>query len=116
MSHVPLCGMGLNRVEYKAIKVPKETYNMIETTRQQLANKGIQTLPQELREIKNCPICGNKLEKFGVKYEYLRCQNPDCGYNQKNLEVNTTGTFAMGAMVGLGLAAIIYLLTRDGGD
>jgi len=103
-------------VEYKTIKVPRETYNMIETTRQQLANKGIQTLPRDLIEIETCPICGSKIEKLAIKYEYIRCQNPGCGYNQKNLQVDATGTFAIGAMVGLGLAAIIYLLTREGGE
>lgn len=102
-------------VKYKAIKVPIEDYNMIEKTRQQLAFKGIQRLPKGLREVKKCPICGSELEGFDVKCEYLRCSNPDCGYNQRNLQVNATGAFALGAIVGLGAVALIYLLTREGG-
>ena len=98
--------------KYKAIKVPIEDYEMIEKTRHQLAVKGIGSLPKELIEIKKCPLCGSKLEGFDVKYEYLQCPNPDCGYKQRNLHFNATGAFAIGAMVGLGIAALIYLLTK----
>jgi ssDNA-binding Zn-finger/Zn-ribbon topoisomerase 1 len=100
-------------VEYKAIKIPSEDYENIEEARQQLAIKGIKTLPKQLREVEVCPICGSKMEGFSVKYQYLRCSNPKCNYKQRNLHLDATGAFAIGAIVGLGVAALIYLLTQN---
>lgn len=99
-------------VKYKTIKVPIKDYEIIEQTRQQLAIKGIETLPKELIETKKCPICGSKMEGFGIKYQFLQCSNPKCNYKQRNLRLDATGAFAIGAIVGLGAAALIYLLTR----
>lgn len=97
---------------YKTIKVPIEDYKIIEKTRQQLAIKGIETLPREMREIEVCPICGSKMEGFSVKCKFLQCSNPECDYKQRNLHVEAAGAFAIGAIVGLGAAALIYFLTR----
>ena len=102
-----------NMVEYKAIKVPVEDYEMIEKARQELAIKGIETLPKELREIKVCPLCGSRMEGLSIKYQFLQCSNPECNYKQRNLRLNAAGAFAIGAIVGLGVAALIYLLTRE---
>ena len=99
-------------VKYKTIKVPIEDYKIIEKTRQQLAIKGIETLPKEIREIKVCPICGSKMEGFSIKYQFLQCSNPECDYKQRNLRVDAAGAFAIGAIVGIGAAALIYFLTR----
>ena len=100
-------------IEYKTIRIPVEDYKIVEKTRQQLAIKGIEALPKEIREMKICPICGGKMEGFSVKYQFLQCSNPECDYKQRNLRLNATGAFAIGAIVGLGAAALIYLLTRE---
>jgi hypothetical protein len=103
---------GAINMEYKAIKVPAIDYESIEKARQQLAIKGIGVLPKELREVNVCPICGSKMEGFSIEYQFLQCSNAKCGYKQRNLRVDAAGAFAIGAVVGLGIAALIYLLTK----
>lgn len=101
-------------MEYKTVKIPKQTYDLIEQTRNQLAIKGIESLPKEFREITICPICGQKLQGFDIEYSHIYCPTEECGYNQKNLKVNVTDAFAIGAIVGLGTAALLYLIFKGG--
>lgn len=100
-------------MEYKAIKIPLYDYKTVEQARQQLAIKGIGKLPKELKEVKICPVCGSGLEELSIKYEYLQCPNPNCSYKQRNLTMNASGAFALGAIIGLGAAALLYLLARE---
>lgn len=84
----------------------------MEKVRQQLAIKEIDALPKELTEAEACPVCGSKMEGIRMKCQFLQCSNPECGDKQRNLRIDATGAFAIGAIVGLGMAALIYMLTK----
>ena len=99
--------------EYKGIKIPKDDYDSLEKARQLLARKGLDKLPKDFRKLSNCPICGSEIEGLMVEYQHLRCSNPDCRYTQRNVEIDAAGTFAFGALVGLGVAALVYLLCKS---
>lgn len=63
-------------------------------------------------EVESCPVCGSKMEGIQMKCQFLQCSNSECGYKQRNLRIDATGAFAIGAIVGLGMVALIYLLTK----
>jgi len=100
-------------VNYKVVKIPEEDYNAIERARQELAMKGVETLPQDFIHSTRCPLCGSRMEGISVKVAYLQCSNPECGYKQRSLKINATGAFALGALMGLGAAALIYLMSKN---
>lgn len=101
-------------MEYKSIKIPNETYEAIQLARVELARKGLGGLPIEIREPKTCAFCGTTLERSSVKYEYLRC--PKCNYKQQSINADVAGAFALGGLIGLGIAALAYLLEKKGDE
>jgi len=99
------------KMEYKTIKIPEPVYNNIQTVRRELAMKGLEKLPKEFREMKICPACNSPMEGIEVQASYYHCTH--CNYSQQSLDLNAAGAFAVGAAVGLGIAALLYLLTQE---
>lgn len=95
-------------IREKLVRLSNFEYKQVEKAREELTKKGIDNLP----EIKSlCPECGKPLKNFKFSYNHLECLH--CGYTEKNVKFTVIGTFALGTIIGLGAAALIYLLTHD---
>ncbi|MCP6718606.1 MAG: hypothetical protein KJI71_00055 [Patescibacteria group bacterium] len=80
----------------------------LEKAREELMKRGLENLP-EIKPI--CPSCRSELDDFKINSKYIKCSN--CGYEEKSTSLTAIGSFAFGAIVGLGAAALIYLLSKD---
>jgi uncharacterized protein (DUF983 family) len=91
------------------IRIGEEDKRRLVKLREQLHRKGIESL-RGLRDI--CPNCGRPMDGFRFEVEYLQC--PSCGYREKGVRIGGVGTFALGAIVGLGVAALAtYLMKKE---
>lgn len=52
-----------------------------------------------------CPKCGNKMSGISVTAEHWECHN--CGYKQNGIKLGFGGTLALGAVIGVGLTALL---------
>lgn len=78
-------------------------------------------LPPELIRPQECPICHGQMSGFEVNTRVSYYQCAECGYKQPGLEIQAQGTdvaslaagLGLGVLAGLGLAALLYLLTHS---
>ena len=68
-----------------------------------------------------CPICGSKIGGFEVKtrVSFYTCDN--CGYKQPSINIDVKGAdlaaaLGLGFILGLGLAALLYLITQGSSE
>ena len=107
---------------YQTIKVPKPVLDEIVFTEMKVAMDR-KKLPK-LRDIvspEKCPVCGGELKRLEVeaKVEYVECKR--CGFKQPKISIEASGSdlyeflkaLGIGVLVGLGLAALVYLLTHS---
>jgi len=84
--------MALKR-KYKMVRIPEDEYDALVEARRELMRKGLDRLPREVLE--------------------------DDDEDNEDDEDEEEGNFTMGVLVGLGAAALVYLLTKNkqqGGD
>ena len=111
-------------IKYRSTKLPSYVFDEAELARAKLITGGIKRLPKKLLAPEKCPICGNKMRGFEVRTQvsYYVCDN--CGYKQPGINVDVKGTdiaslatgLGLGVLIGLGLAALMYLATRSGSE
>ena len=116
--------VGEVNVRYRSTKLPSYVFDEAELARAKLITGGIKRLPKEVLAPEKCPICGSKMRGFEVRtrVSYYVCDN--CGYKQPGINVDVKGTdiaslatgLGLGVLLGLGLAALIYLVTRGSGE
>ncbi len=106
---------------YQTIKVPKPILDEIAFAKMKIAmdRKKLSRL-KDIVAPERCPVCGGELKKLEVeaKVEYVECK--ECGFKQPRLSVEARGSdlyeflkaLGIGALIGLGLAALLYLLSR----
>ena len=109
-------------IRYRSTKLPSYVFDEWELVRAKLITGSIKQLPKELLAPEKCPICGNKMRGFEVRtrVSYYVCDN--CGYKQPGINVDVKGTdiaslatgLGLGVLLGLGLAALMYLAARGG--
>jgi hypothetical protein len=66
--------------EYSSVRVPRETYRMLQRLHHTLLTQGIRVMGADLAEPTVCPACGSaeiRLDKASVGQGRLEC---DCGY------------------------------------
>jgi len=99
--------------EFKAIKVPKETYDSLQELRKVIVQNGLNSLSNDIinYEPKYCPECGIEMDGFEVKASYYKC--PKCTFQYPKFEIGLGGSLALGTLIGLGIASLIYLLTKN---
>jgi len=105
-------------MEYKSTKIPVEVYESAKKALTRLLADGIGSLPEEVRNPNRCPVCGGTLRNHEVKtrMRYVKCIS--CGYSQPivDVEVSSSGprlfTLGLGVLLGLGIAALFYLLNN----
>jgi predicted RNA-binding Zn-ribbon protein involved in translation (DUF1610 family) len=108
-------------VEYITTKIPVPVYEQIEMTRSKLAmdKSTLKKLPPELLKPTSCPVCGSPMREAEVSVRarvgYYACTH--CDYKQPIINVEAmsrglNGLMALGSgiIIGLGMAALLYLL------
>lgn len=92
----------------KVVRISEEDGKRLSQLQKYLHQNGVKEL-QGLREI--CPQCGQVMDGFRFEAEKLHC--PSCGYEENGTELTGFGAFALGAIVGIGIAALAsYLSSR----
>jgi transposase-like protein len=104
-------------MEYTTIKIPRLTYEAAKKLQAELAKRGINNLPPQLKslaESSTCPFCHTQMEGFEVSF--YKCKK--CGYSRQRFNVSSSEAddilraLALGAIIVLGIAAIAELLGR----
>lgn len=95
----------------KLVRLSNLEYKQVERAREELVKKGIENLP-DIKPL--CPKCGEPLEGFKFSNKNLKCSK--CEYTENNVVFTAVGAFALGAIIGLAAAALIYLLTKNEND
>lgn len=99
-------------MEYKNVKIPAWAYENAVAARSDLLRRGLDALPEEVREPRVCPRCGGKMERLADGPEF-EC-SAGCGYRQDRIE---GGGVALGVLLGLGVTALLESLgTPSGGE
>jgi len=99
--------------DYRTIKVKKETYESLQELKKVIVQKGLNSLSDNIIEYKPkyCPECGKLMDKADVENEFLKC--PECSFKYPKFDLGLGGSLALGTLIGLGIAGLIYLLTKD---
>ena len=95
-------------MEYKNIKIPEATYDAVRRAQVELVKNGVNNVPSEIMH--KCPFCKTNLNTITTNYSYAEC--PKCNFQQQQFNVNAGGTFALGIVIGLGVAALISALGK----
>lgn len=99
-------------MDYKNVKIPAWAYENAVAARSDLLRRGLDALPEEVREPRDCPRCGGKMEPLSDAPGF-EC-SAGCGYRQDRIE---GGGVALGVLLGLGVTALLESLgTPSGGD
>ena len=75
--------------KYKMVRIPEEEYDALIRAKRELMHKGLDRLPPEVRE------------------------EEEEGEDDEEDQDEEEGDFTLGLLVGLGAAAVIYLLAKD---
>ena len=99
--------------DYRAIKVKKETYESLQELKKVIVQKGLNSLSDNIIEYKPkyCPECGTLMDNVDVSNKFLKC--PKCSFKYPKFDLGLGGSLALGTLIGLGIAGLIYLLTKD---
>ena len=89
----------------KAIRISDSEHEMIEKARNELAKSGLDVLDKE-----ECPNCGTEMHGIKLNFHYSSC--PNCGSEVKGFWLSVKGAFTLGALAGLGIAALLYYLHK----
>ena len=92
-------------MDYKNVKIPAWAYENAVAARGDLLRRGLDALPDEVREPQACPRCGSKMEALSDA-PGLEC-SAGCGYRQDRIE---GGGVALGVLLGLGVTALLECL------
>jgi len=112
------------RQQYKATKLPIYVFDEAEIAKAKiLTNMKLlkERLPAQVLQPTVCPICKSKMRGIEVRTRVAYHQCPECGYKQPVLSVDVGGNdvaalasaLGLGVLFGLGIAALLYLLSED---
>lgn len=99
--------------DYRAIKVKKDTYESLQELKKVIVQKGLNSLSDNIIDYtpKHCPECGAEMDSVEVSIKYHNC--PNCSFKYPKFKLGLGGSLALGTLIGLGIAGLIYLLTKD---
>jgi len=106
--------MTTKKDEFKAIKVHKDTYESLKELKKIIVQKGLNSISGDFIDYtpEYCPECGTEMDSTKVTLEYHSCPNPNCNFKYPKVKIGLGGSIALGTLIGLGIAGIIYLLTK----
>jgi ribosomal protein S27AE len=93
-------------MDYRSVKIPEWVYENALATRSELLRRGLDALPEEVREPQKCPRCGGKMEALADEPRF-EC-GAGCGYSQDR--VGEGEGVPLGVLFGLGLASLLERL------
>lgn len=98
--------------EFKAIKVPKGTYESLKELKKVIIQQGLSKISNDFIDYvpKHCPECGSEMNSVELKVGYYHC--PNCQFKYPKVSIGLGGGVALGTLIGLGIVGIIYLLTK----
>lgn len=99
--------------DYKGIKVPKEVYDDISELKEIIIQNGLNSISNDFLNYipRNCPKCDTKMNSVEVKVGYHHC--PNCEFKYPEIKPGLGGNLAIGTLITLGVAGIIYLLNQN---
>lgn len=83
------------------VRISDQDKQRLEQVQSYLYRNGSSGL-QQLKEL--CPRCGSLMDGFRLEAKVIKC--PECGYKEKGVHLSGVGTFALGLIVGLCIAAL----------
>jgi predicted RNA-binding Zn-ribbon protein involved in translation (DUF1610 family) len=108
-------------VEYQTTKIQTPIYEQVEMARSKIAleKSRLKRLPAEILKPEKCPICGSEMvmeaTEIRTRFGYYRCSN--CDYKQPAIDISVISSgsgslmaLGSGIIIGLGIAALLYLL------
>jgi len=100
-------------MNYRNIKVREDTYDSLTELKKVIVQRGLNSLSDDIIHYtpKKCPICGTETDLLEIKVGYQQC--PSCSFKSPKFEIGLGGSLALGTLIGLGIAGLIYLLTQD---
>jgi len=103
-----------NKEDYKAIKVHKNTYESLQELKKVIVQNGLKSLSNDVIDYipHNCPECGIEMDSIELQLGYYNCPNSKCNFKYPKIVIGLGGSIALGTLIGLGIAGLIYLLTR----
>jgi len=99
--------------DYRAIKVKKDTYESLQELKKVIVQKGLNSLSDNIIDYrpKFCPECGTAMNKANLSNKFIKCTQ--CSFKYPKFDLGLGGSLALGTLIGLGIAGLIYLLTKD---
>jgi hypothetical protein len=99
--------------DYRAIKVKKDTYESLQELKKVIVQKGLNSLSDNIIDytLKYCPECGTVMDSVEISLKYQNC--PSCSFKYPRFKLGLGGSLALGTLIGLGIAGLIYLFTKD---
>ena len=82
-------------MEYKSVKIPEWAYMNALAARTDLLRRGLDAIPEEVREPQSCPRCGSKMEPL-ADAPGVECA-AGCGYRQDRIDAG--GGVGLGALL-----------------
>ena len=83
------------------VRISEADRRRLEAVQRQIMENGTRSL-QGLNEL--CPQCGDLMDGLRLEVSHVACSH--CGYTESNARLSGVGAFALGALVGLGIAAL----------
>ncbi len=98
--------------EFKAIKIPEETYNSLKELKKVIIQKGLNSFSNDFISYnpQYCPECGDEMDSVEIKFGFYDC--PNCQFKYPEIKLGLGGSIALGTLIGLGIAGLIYLLAK----
>ena len=106
--------------KYKSTKLPRYIFDEAEMIKMKLLMGGLKELPRDILVPRKCPVCGGEMIGFEIRagVSYYECKT--CGYKQPgiSMDIKTTDistlarVLGLGVILGLGIAALFYLINQ----
>jgi len=98
--------------EFRGIKVPKEVHDDLSELKEIIIQNGLSSISNDFINYvpKNCPKCNTEMDSVEISLGYHHC--PNCEFKYPEIKLGLGGSLAIGTLIGLGIAGIIYLLNR----
>ncbi len=79
-----------------------------------IVQNGIKSLSNDFIDYtpENCPECGSEMNSIELRLGYYNCPNSNCNFKYPKIDIGLGGSIALGTLVGLGIAGLIYLITK----
>lgn len=113
----------MTKSAYRTTKLPRYVFGSAELAKAKILTERLKLneLPVQLRKPQKCPVCHGNMSGFEVNTRVSIYQCKECGYKQPGLEIQAHGNdvsslakaLGLGVLAGLGIAALLYLLTRQ---